>query len=172
MKKTAIILASLLIAACATPPKEVPPQASKPVESTAPTEVSTATVSTAEIEARKLADEIQALQKQSIYFDFDKFSIKPEYRNVIQKQAKFLKDHKNDIVTIEGNADERGSSEYNLALGDKRASAAQRDLELLGVSTTQIKTVSLGEEKPRLTCHEEKCWQENRRDDFIHMLSQ
>ncbi len=72
---------------------------------------------------------------------------------------------------MEGNADERGSAEYNLALGDRRANAVRKNLELLGIPTAQIKTLSFGEEKPRLLCHEEKCWQENRRDDFVHKLN-
>ena len=123
------------------------------------------------MESKKLAAEIQELQKQSIYFDFDKADIKPEYKDVIVKQAEFIKAHKNDVVTVEGNCDERGSTEYNVALGDRRANAARNSLELLGVPETQIKTVSLGEEKPRLTCHEENCWKENRRDDFVHGLN-
>ncbi|MGB8410375.1 MAG: OmpA family protein, partial [Gallionella sp.] len=86
------------------------------------------------------------------------------------KQAAFLKAHNNDVVTIEGNCDERGSPEYNLALGDRRADAARKSLEILGVPETQIKVVSFGLEKPRLTCHEERCWKENRRDDFVHKL--
>jgi peptidoglycan-associated lipoprotein len=97
--------------------------------------------------------------------------VKPEYQDIIQKQAQFIKDHKNDVVTVEGNTDERGSSEYNLALGDKRANAVRKNLELLGVSDAQINTVSLGQTKPRLTCHEEQCWKEDRRDDFIHKLN-
>lgn len=104
-------------------------------------------------------------------FDYAKFSVKPEYQDIIQKQAQFINDHKNDIVTVEGNTDERGSSEYNLALGDKRANAARNNLKLLGVPDAQINTTSLGEDKLRLSCHEEKCWAEDRRDDFVHKLN-
>ena len=171
MKKIAVVLASLLIAACASSPKAVSPQVSQPANTNAPAAVSTSSVDTAAMESKKLAAEIQELQKQSIYFDFDKADIKPEYKDVIVKQAEFIKAHKNDVVTVEGNCDERGSTEYNVALGDRRANAARNSLELLGVPETQIKTVSLGEEKPRLTCHEENCWKENRRDDFVHGLN-
>ena len=170
MNKMAIILASLMIAACASQPKEVPPQASKSIE-IAPAAESTAIISKAEIESQKLAAEIKQLQDQSVYFDFDKSGIKQEYHDVILKQAAFIKAHKNDIVTVEGNCDERGSAEYNLALGNRRANAARQSLELSGVPATQIKTVSYGLEKPRLTCHEAKCWKENRRDDFVHTLN-
>ncbi len=168
MKKIAVVFASLLFAACASTPKPAP----QAVENGAPPtqSVTTATVSAADLESKKLAAEIQNLQQQSIYFDLDKSVIGPEYRDVLQKQADFIKAHKNDIVTIQGNCDERGSAEYNLALGQRRASAAQNSLELSGVLAQQIKTVSFGSEKPRLTCHEEKCWKENRRDDFIHTL--
>lgn len=171
MKKIAVVFASLLIAACASSPKAVSPQVSQPADTNASAAVSTSSVDTAEIESKKLAAEIQALQKQSIYFDFDKSDIKPEFKDVIVKQAEFIKEHKNDVVTVEGNCDERGSTEYNVALGDRRANSARKSLELLGVPDAQIKTVSLGEEKPRLTCHEEKCWKENRRDDFVHSLN-
>ncbi len=186
MKKIAIVLVSFLFAACASAPKPIPPKettTSSPVIAKSEAAVSSApeknvSVSSAEIEARRLADEakkaaaeLQALQNKSVYFDFDKYVVKPEYMGVIRQQAEFIKARKNDIITIEGHADERGSGEYNLALGDKRANAARKNLELLGVPSTQIKAVSLGEEKPRLSCHAEKCWQENRRDDFAHKLN-
>jgi len=187
MKKIAIVSVLLLLAACSSTPKidsspvsqpsktNISPAISQTAEKN--TSVSSA-VSSADIEARRLADEaskleseMRELQRQSIYFDFDKYVVKPEYRNAIQQQAAFIKAHKNDIVTVEGNADERGSSEYNLALGDKRANVARKNFELLGIPGDQIKTVSFGEEKPRLSCHTEKCWQENRRDDFVHKLN-
>jgi peptidoglycan-associated lipoprotein len=179
MNKIAIVLASMLIAACSSTPKSVSspaPQAldktpSSPVTTTNMAPAPVPNVSAAELESRKLAAEIQDLQRQSVYFDFDNSDIKPEYQDVILKQAEFIKAHKNDIVTLEGNCDERGSNEYNLALGDRRANAARKSLELLGVPEAQIKTVSFGEEKPRLTCHDEQCWKENRRDDFIHTLN-
>jgi peptidoglycan-associated lipoprotein len=169
MKKIAVVLVSLLFAACASTPKP----SSQTSENSAPqaSTVTTASVSPSELESKKLADEIQAIEQQSIYFDLDKSAIKSEYKDVLQKQADFIKANKNDIVTIQGNCDERGSPEYNLALGEKRADAARKDLEILGVPASQIKTVSFGMEKPRLTCHEEKCWKENRRDDFVHTLN-
>ncbi len=184
MKKIAVVLIPFLLMACASPPKTDSLKASQPKEVTTDTSATTkpeatisspaetnASVSSAEIEANKLAAELQELQKRSVFFDFDKSVIKPEYRDVIQKQAEFIKTHRNDVVTVEGNCDERGSTEYNLALGHRRANAALKNLELLGVPATQIKAVSLGEEKPRLSCHEEKCWQENRRDDFVHKIN-
>lgn len=179
MKKVAAVLVSVLLAACASTPKTDSSQASQPNEAA---NNSTATANTGVIGKNEpvsstsagssnLAAEKQAMQNQSIYFDFDRYIVKPEFREAIQQQAEFIKKNKSTIVTLEGNADERGSNEYNLALGNERANAVKKSLELIGVSTTQIKTVSLGEEKPRLQCHEEACWKENRRNDFVHNLN-
>src|SRR3989338_6313627 len=175
MKKIAAVLASILLAACASTPKTDSSQGSPSKEKTNGTQVAAkseaaissvaetnVSLSSSEIEANKLAAELQELQKQSVFFDFDIYDIKPEYRDVIQKQAEFIKAHENDVVTVEGNCDERGSTEYNLGLGDRRANAVRKNLGLLGIPASQIKVVSFGEEKPRLPCHEEKCWQENR----------
>lgn len=169
MKKIAVVLVSLLFAACASTPKTSPQagENSAPQAST----ITATSVSPSELESKKLAAEIQALQQQSIYFDLDKSTVKSEYKDTLQKQADFIKANKNDTVTIQGNCDERGSPEFNLALGEKRTDVARKDLELLGVPASQIKTVSFGLEKPRLSCHEEKCWKENRRDDFVHTLN-
>lgn len=169
MKKLTVILASLLVVACSSAHKADTSVAPQTNTQTAASPV-TASVSAGETSANKLADEQQVLQKNSVYFDFDKYAVKPEYQEAIQKQANFIKEHKNDIVTLEGNADERGSEKYNLALGNRRAKAVLEALKQLGVSASQIKTVSFGKEKPRLLCHEEKCWNENRRVDFVHKL--
>lgn len=185
MKKVIVVLASFLFVACASTPNEnssptkgAANSASATTNSATPNSGATGK-NVSEIEMRKLEEarklemarnESRELQKQSVYFDFDKYIVKPEYMEIIRKQAAFIKAHKNDVVTLEGNADERGSAEYNLALGDKRANAVRKSLELLGVPTTQIKTASMGEEKPRLSCHEKKCWNENRRSDFIHKI--
>lgn len=183
MKKIAVVLVPILLAACASTPKTESSQASPSSVTASGSQVVTksdapvgsaaetiAPIPTAKMEANKVAAELHGLHNQSVFFDFDKYDIKPEYRDVIEKQAGFIKAHENDVVTVEGNCDERGSNEYNLALGDRRANAVRKTLGLLGIPAEQIKTVSYGEEKPRLPCHEEKCWQENRRDDFVHKL--
>lgn len=175
MKKIAIILATVVITACSSVPKVDNAQPKADATEAPKSEVSTPSpaivpIVTAETESSKLAAEVQRLQKQSVYFDFDQTSIKAEYQGVIQTQADFAKSQKKDVITVEGNADERGSNEYNLALGNRRAEAVKKELELLGVKPTQIKTVSYGSEKPRQVCHEEKCWQENRRADFVHKV--
>jgi peptidoglycan-associated lipoprotein len=164
-----IVLASLLIAACASAPKEAsapsPPEAA--TSSAATETAATAPLTASEVSSADLAGQLHEMQKNSVYFDFGEFVVKPEYREVILRQAGFMKAHGNVVVTLEGNTDERGSSEYNLALGEKRADAVRKSLEMMGVPSGQIKTASFGEERPRLACHEEQCWKENRRVDFI-----
>jgi len=115
---------------------------------------------------------VQLLKKNSVYFDIDTTRVKPEFHGVIRKQGDFMLSNKNDTVTLEGNCDERGSAEFNLALGDRRAKSVSRQLQLLGIPKERISTVSNGEGRPRLACHEESCWKENRRVDFIYNLNQ
>lgn len=167
MKKIAVVLASVLTVACSSTQKSDSSHVSQTKENNTP---SVSAAATAALELSNLNAEIQRLQGRSDYFDYDKYAIKPEYQAVIQKQAEFIKAHKNDVVTLEGNADERGSEKYNLALGSRRAEAVFESLVNLGVSQAQIKTVSFGKDKPRLSCHKEKCWKENRRVDFEHKL--
>jgi len=173
LNKISVVLITLAIAACASTPAtdETPTPANESAATSTAAESSAATtseISSSEMASQsELESQMDQLQKDSIYFDFGEFVIKPEYRSLIQQKADLMKAHGNVIVTLEGNADERGSSEYNLALGDKRANAVKHSLELLGVSDSQTRIVSLGEEHPRLACHEEQCWKENRRVDFV-----
>jgi peptidoglycan-associated lipoprotein len=117
--------------------------------------------------ASMLKDPASPLSKRSIYYDFDAYNIKEEYQHLVEAHGKFLLEHKEFKVRIVGNCDERGSREYNLALGQHRAEAVKKRLVLLGVAANRIETVSLGKEKPRALCHDESCWHENRRTDFI-----
>lgn len=104
---------------------------------------------------------------ESIYFDFDKSFIKPEYRSVLEEKAQFLKDYPDIRVRIEGNCDERGTNEYNLALGERRSNSAKSFLTSLGVSADRIEMISYGEERPLFLEHNEEAWAQNRRDDFV-----
>jgi peptidoglycan-associated lipoprotein len=164
-------LATLAISACSTASKvttaETPPQEVTANNGQATPATETNFIRSADVNSNNLTAPPDEMQKQSVYFDFGEIVIKPEYRELIQKQAEFMKTHANAVVTLEGNTDERGSSEYNLALGDRRANAVRKALEVMGVPDSQIRTVSLGEERPKLTCHEEQCWKENRRTDFV-----
>ena len=115
-----------------------------------------------------LKDPKSILSKRSIYFDFDSYVIKSEYQPLVEAHGKFLREHPELKVLIQGNADERGSREYNLALGQKRAEAVRKALTLLGAKDAQIEAVSLGEEKPKNAGHDEAAWAENRRGDVLY----
>lgn len=113
-------------------------------------------------------DPANPLSKRSIFFDFDSFTIRDEFRPVIEAHAKYLVANRTRKIVIQGNTDERGSREYNLALGQKRAEAVRRSLTALGVSDTQIEAVSFGEEKPKASGSDEAAFAENRRADIVY----
>lgn len=108
------------------------------------------------------------LAKRSIYFDYDSYVVKGEYQALIEHHAKFLARNDQMKMLIQGHADERGSREYNLALGQKRAEAVKKALLLLGARETQLESVSLGEEKPACMEATESCWAQNRRGDMLY----
>ena len=108
-------------------------------------------------------------EAEPVYFDFDKSFIRSEYRPVLREKAGFLKDNANVRIRIEGNCDERGTNEYNLALGERRAESAKNFLLSLGISPDRIEAISYGEERPLAVGHNEDSWAQNRRDDFVIM---
>ena len=118
--------------------------------------------------ANPLRDPNNILSKRSVYFDYDSFVVKEEYRPLVEAHARYLQQNRNARVTIQGNTDERGSREYNIALGQKRADSVKRMMTLLGAGDSQIETVSFGKEKPRNPGHDEAAWAENRRDDLVY----
>jgi len=115
-----------------------------------------------------LKDPNSPLSKRSVYFDYDKFEIKDEYRPLVEAHARFLRDNRTAKMLIQGNADERGSREYNVGLGQRRSDSLKKMLTLLGAREDQIESVSLGEEKPSCGGHDEDCWSKNRRDDMLY----
>ena len=115
-----------------------------------------------------LNDPASPLAKRSIYFDFDSFTIREEYRGTLEAHARFLNTNRSIRVVIQGNTDERGTREYNLALGQKRAEAVRRALAALGVAEGQMEAVSFGEEKPRAAGSGEDAFAENRRADLAY----
>jgi peptidoglycan-associated lipoprotein len=120
-----------------------------------------------EMEAsQRMSDEIAAFETKSIYFDFDKSNLLPEAMEILKDKAEWLRKNPSYKVRIEGNCDERGTNEYNLALGERRAHAAKKYLMALGVSGDRIMTISYGEERPAVYGHNEAAWAKNRRDDF------
>jgi peptidoglycan-associated lipoprotein len=102
-----------------------------------------------------------------IYFDFDRFNIRDDMKPLMEENALFLLDHPGVMIEIQGNCDERGTNEYNLALGERRAKGAQAYLVNLGINPDRIGTVSFGEERPLSPGQNEKAWAKNRRDDFV-----
>jgi peptidoglycan-associated lipoprotein len=113
-----------------------------------------------------MADSGRPDLKRSVYFEFDRFDVRPEYHPLVETHAKWLRANPQARLTIEGNADERGSREYNLALGQRRAESVTRMLRMLGVPPERIEAISFGKERPRAVGRDEAAWAENRRSDF------
>lgn len=104
---------------------------------------------------------------QRIHFDFDQSNIKAEFEPVLQSNAAWLQANNKKKVVIEGHCDERGTNEYNIALGDRRANSSKAYLQKLGISGDRTSTVSYGEERSMANCHDESCWWQNRRAEFV-----
>ncbi len=164
MKKLLIslVLANLLAACASEKPKEPEAPAPAPVvEAPAP---APAPAPVAEVDP--LNDPTSMLAKRSVYYPFDVSAVQEADKPVVMAHAKYLSEHADRKVRVEGNADERGSNEYNLALGQRRADSVKQMLLLGGAKASQVDTVSFGEEKPRCTDHTEACWSQNRRSDI------
>ncbi len=116
--------------------------------------------------ARRIAEEMRVFETTNIYFDFDKAELKADAKAILKKKADWLLDNSGYALRIMGHCDERGTAEYNLALGERRAHAAKQFLVALGIASDRIYTVSYGEEKPAMTGHNEAAWSKNRRDEF------
>ena len=160
-------LLALLIAGCSSTPDA--DQANAPIEDG---RGRVATVEAGNVNGSKLPRELtdpqSILSRRSVFFDYDRFDVKDEYRELVTAHARFLSNNRQFKMLIQGNTDERGSREYNLALGQKRADAVKRMLVMLGVREDQVESVSLGEEKPRSEGHDEAAWAENRRSDMLY----
>lgn len=173
MKKLILpaLLASLL-AACGTtggPEQTGPAKVEDRTSTGAAPEVPTVTApEMAGTGIAALTDPNNILSKRSVFFDFDQYVIKSDAQPLVEAHAKFLVSHPDMKMLVQGNADERGSREYNLALGQKRADAVKKALTVLGAKEGQIEAVSLGEEKPRCTDASEQCYGQNRRADMLY----
>jgi peptidoglycan-associated lipoprotein len=115
-----------------------------------------------------LRDPANILSKRSVFFDFDSFVVKDEFRPLVEAHARYLQQNRSARITVQGNTDERGSREYNIALGQRRADAVKRMMTLTGAQDAQIETVSFGKEKPRAAGHDEASWAQNRRGDIVY----
>jgi|SRR5262245_40386283 len=170
MKKALFLaIASLLIYGCASTPDSTPSQQATPSQSlpaSPPTVGAKPVQPPAPVEASAGKD--PSLTKRSVFYELDKYDIKDEYRPILQAHGKYLAQNRGTKMLIQGNCDERGSREYNIALGQRRAEGVKRMLVLMGATEAQVEPVSLGEEKPRCTEHAEGCWSQNRRSDMLY----
>lgn len=115
-------------------------------------------------------DRVECLRKRQVYFDFDRDNVKPEFQEIIDCHAKYLRDRPSARVTLEGNADERGTREYNLGLGERRGNSVSNALAAAAGSSSQITVVSYGEERPVCTESNEDCWWRNRRVEIVYTV--
>lgn len=165
MKKLVIsVLLVNLLAACASEKAKEPVAEMKaaPVAAAAAPQAAMS----APVAVDPLNDPNSILAKRSVYYPFDVSAVQDADKPIVQAHAKYLSEHANRKVRLEGNCDERGSDEYNLALGQRRADGVKKMLEVGGAKDSQIETVSYGEEKPKATGHDEASWSQNRRTDL------
>ena len=167
MKKLVLpALLSLVLAACSSTGTDTASQVEDRSAGAGVTTVTAGSTSGSGIAA--LTDPNNILSKRSVFFDFDSYIIKSEAKPLVEAHARFLVQNQQMKMLIQGNTDERGSREYNLALGQKRADVVKQALLLLGARESQIESVSLGEEKPRCDDASEACYAENRRGDMLY----
>lgn len=173
LKKLAVVVAStLVLTACGSsvkldenaPIEDRTSSSSASTSATDPRQVQTVDATSTD----PLNDPKGELAQRSVYFDFDSYVVKSDYQPVINAHSRYLNTHKDRKVIIQGNTDDRGGSEYNLALGQKRAEAVRKAMSLMGVSDSQMEAVSFGKEKPRATGNNEAAWAENRRADIVY----
>lgn len=168
---TLALASSLLLAACSSTPIAEAPASSRsatPAGGTAGAPSPQSAVAPVETRSTAPGTVGPADAARVVYFDYDSATIRPEFRSALDAHARHLAAHRDRKLTIAGHTDERGGREYNLALGQQRAEAVRRAIELLGVSAAQVETVSFGEEKPVASSHEESAWSRNRRAELSY----
>ena len=167
MNNTARILMAAVLCtaavACSKKVKETPPTETAPT-TTAPAEQP----ATSGVYGPNDLDTDACLRQRVVYFDFDQDSLRPEFQAIVGCHAKYLRDRPSSRMTLEGNADERGSREYNLGLGERRGNAVNSALQAAGGSASQLTVVSYGEERPVCTQSDESCWSQNRRVEIVY----
>jgi peptidoglycan-associated lipoprotein len=163
-----IIATAALLAACKTPTPVAEPTVVErnPAPTAAADSRDIRPVETANVDP--LNDPKGVLANRSVYFDFDSYVVREDGKPVVSNHSNYLNQNKARKVLIQGNTDDRGGSEYNLALGQKRAEAVRRSMATLGVAENQMEAVSLGEEKPKAAGSGEAAWAENRRADIVY----
>lgn len=161
-----VALVSVLVLSVAACSKKTKPADPEPQPQT-PAPVVTAPVSDGRYTPEDL-DTDSCLRQRVVYFDFDQDSLKPEFAAIVACHAKYLQDRPSSRITLEGNADERGSREYNHALGERRGNAVSSAIQANRGSASQINVVSYGEERPVCTSSTESCWGQNRRVEIVY----
>ena len=161
-KAVLIAMMCVAMAACSKKVKDVPPADTTPP----PAQTGGTTAPGAYTPADLDTD--ACLRQRVIHFDFDQYTIKPEYQAIIACHAKYLRDRPSSRQTLEGHTDERGSREYNIGLGERRANAVSSALQAAGASASQLTVVSYGEERPLCTESTEECWAQNRRVEIVY----
>jgi len=163
----AAVMAALLAACASEPAVDQSAPAASPQARAAESSPTLQAAPAAQQALRPAATTAADLSKRSVYYDFDRYDVKDEYRALVEANARYLREHPRAQVAVQGNADERGSREYNLALGQRRSEGVKKMLTLLGVAERQVEATSFGEEKPRAVGHDEASWAENRRSDIV-----
>lgn len=158
-------LSALVAVGCAKKVKETP-QTSTPVDTT--TTAPVAETPRAGVYSPADLDSDACLRQRVVYFDLDKDALKPEFQAIMNCHAKYLRDRPSARLRLEGNADERGSREYNLGLGERRGNAVSSALQANGGSGSQLNVISYGEERPVCTESNEGCWSKNRRVELVY----
>ncbi len=165
--RLAALLIGGLVAGCATQSNEE----SSPAPAPAPTAMSTtpgARPAPGTNVAGVRSAAVPMPQGRSVYYEYDRSEIRADGAKVVDANTQYLREHPDLKVKVEGNADERGSREYNLALGQRRADAVQKRMQILGIPSDRIESVSYGKEKPKSAGHDESSWSENRRSDIVY----
>ncbi|MBK6007211.1 peptidoglycan-associated lipoprotein Pal [Ramlibacter ginsenosidimutans] len=165
-----LITASLGLAACSTPPKPAPVTSAPGVAAASPAAsvAQPAAAAPGTLRPEYLDPSSAIAKRRSVYFGFDDNAIRQQDRDVIELQGRYLASHPGVSVRVEGNTDERGSAEYNLALGQRRADATAKALEVFGARSSQLDATSWGAEKPVAAGHDEAAWAQNRRADVVY----
>lgn len=166
------LVAAAALAACSSTPLDTPKapvETAKAMPPASNTGASTAQSTVATVTLDPLDDPQGTLAARSVFFAHDDFTVAAKYQSLVQAHGKLLQSRPQVQIRVEGNTDERGSREYNLALGDKRAQVVAKQLELMGAKPAQIEAVSYGEERPKSEGHDEAAYSENRRADIRYV---
>lgn len=166
------LLITFLFTGCAKeepppPTAEAQPRPLAPSPSVPPPGPGTGGITTETTRTQRFQQAVQEFQNQDIYFDFDQYDLRPDARATLDRKAAFLNENSSVRTQIEGHCDERGTSAYNMVLGERRANAAKQYLTTAGISPSRVATISYGKERPLDPGHNEAAWARNRRDHFV-----